>query len=154
MLAANEVSQYINNQIISGLVSHFRCYLNRSVRSCELSSYRFTSQPTHADHPAERPRKIFSSAQFCSTSRWISLFYFCAGWQGSESCWQRLSEISNANSDFVYFWTGGGDTPCLSSDWTAANRGACAAGSGRESYQSRSSRSRLPGAEHSRTPFC
>ncbi len=107
MLAANEVSRYINNQIISGLVSHFRCYLNRSVRLCELSSYRFTSQPTHADHPAERPRKIFSSAQFCSTSRWISLFYFCAGWQGSESCWQRLSEISNANSDFVYFWTGG-----------------------------------------------
>lgn len=87
-------------------MSHFRCYLNRSVRLCELSSYRFTSQPTHADHPAERPRKIFSSAQFCSTSRWISLFYFCAGWQGSESCWQRLSEISNANSDFVYFWTG------------------------------------------------
>lgn len=37
---------------------------------------------THADHPAEWPRKIFSSAQFCSTSKWISLFYFCAGLTG------------------------------------------------------------------------
>lgn len=31
MLTANEVSWYINNQIIIGLVSHFHCYLNRSV---------------------------------------------------------------------------------------------------------------------------
>lgn len=41
--------------------------------------------------------KIFSSAGFCSTLRRISLFHFCAGWQGSESCWQWLSEISNAS---------------------------------------------------------
>lgn len=96
--------------------------------------------------------KIFSSAGFCSTLRRISLFLFCAGWQGSESCWQCLSEISNANCVFL---DGGGDAigraPPPSPDvgpvkHTAIGRWPVelprrAVRRVRESYQSRSTRS-------------
>lgn len=92
--------------------------------------------------------KIFSSAGFCSTLRRISLFLFCAGWQGSESCWQCLSEISNANCVFL---DGGGEAigRAFSSPdvgpvkLTATGRWPvelprCTACCVRESYQSRS----------------
>lgn len=96
--------------------------------------------------------KIFSSAGFCSTLRRISLFHFCAGWQGSESCWQCLSEISNAN---CVFSDGGGDAigRAFSLPWCRAREahrdwqvtGGVAtlydALCVRESYQSRSTRS-------------
>lgn len=128
MLPANEVPWYINNQIEAcGCVNCPPIDLHLNL--------------THADHPAEWPRKIFSLAQFCSTSRWISLFYFCAGLTGE---WIMLTApVWNIECKlwFCVFLDGGGDVPAafFSPDvgprnelWLAGSQQRCLRGGKRE----------------------